>query len=169
MTPESGLIVSVSGMRGIIGQSLTAEAALNFAAALGTATGGGRIVLSRDGRPSGAMVRHAVLAGLLSAGCEVHDLGVAPTPTFGLAVRRLQAQGGIQITASHNPAEWNGLKLFGPDGMVLGTGEGQKLVELFAARSFRRVLWYELGAVVEERQAENWHQQRVLEMIDVRH
>src|SRR5207253_755488 len=67
MAQQSGLIVSVSGIRGIVGQGLTPEAALAFAAALGTATGGGRIVLSRDGRPSGAMLRHAVLAGLLGA------------------------------------------------------------------------------------------------------
>src|SRR5213080_4577552 len=119
MTGHNELIVSVSGIRGIVGEGLTPEAALALAAALGTQTQGGRIVLSRDGRPSGSVLRHAVLAGLLGAGCEVQDLGVAPTPTFGLAVRRLQAQGGIQITASHNPAPWNGLKLFGPEGSVL--------------------------------------------------
>src|SRR5207253_9117037 len=121
---EPNLIVSVSGIRGIIGQALTPEAATAFAAALGTFTQGGRIVLSRDGRPSGAMLRHAVLAGLLGAGCEVQDLGVTPTPTCGLAVRRLQAAGGIQITASHNPAEWNGLKLFCPEGRVLPAARG---------------------------------------------
>src|SRR6516164_2249814 len=92
----STLIVSVSGIRGIIGQGLTPAAALSYASALATWAQGGRIVLSNDGRPSGAMLRHAVVAGLLSAGAEVHDLGVAPTPTFGLAVRRLQAAGGIQ-------------------------------------------------------------------------
>src|ERR1700730_16967763 len=103
MAQASDLIVSVSGIRGIIGAGLTPEAATAFAAALGTATDGGKIVGSRDGRPSGVMIRHAVLAGLLSSGCEVVDLGVLPTPTCGLAVRRLQAAGGIQITASHKP------------------------------------------------------------------
>jgi phosphomannomutase len=90
--------VSVSGIRGIIGQGLTPETASAFGAALGTWVQGGKVVVSRDGRPSGTMLRHAVLAGLFSAGCDVHDLGVAPTPTCGLAVRRLQAAGGIQIT-----------------------------------------------------------------------
>src|SRR6266852_608017 len=99
-----GLIVSVSGIRGIVGESLTAEAALAFASALGTHLKGGRVVLGRDGRPSGSLLRHAVLAGLLEAGCEVQEVGVTPTPTVGLAVRRLDARGGIQITASHNPA-----------------------------------------------------------------
>src|SRR5947199_7046618 len=123
MAVENELIASVSGIRGIVGQGLTTEATLAFAAALGTQLQGGRIVLSRDGRPSGPMLRHAVLAGLLGAGCQVDDLGVAPTPTCGLAVRRLQAAGAIQITASHNPAEWNGLKLFGSDGAVLSPAE----------------------------------------------
>src|SRR6266566_3820219 len=134
---EHELIVSVSGIRGIVGQGLTAEATLAFAAALGTQTQGGRIVLSRDGRPSGAMLRHAVLAGLLGAGCEVQDIGVAPTPTFGLAIRRLQAAGGIQITASHNPAPWNGLKLFGLDGQVLSAAVGGKVRELFETGAAR--------------------------------
>src|SRR5437879_2290550 len=125
------LIVSVSGIRGIVGQGLTAETALAFASALGTHLDGGRIVLSRDGRASGGMLRHAVLAGLLEAGCEVRDLGVAPTPTVGLAVRQLKAGGAIQITASHNPPEWNGLKLFDSRGRILSAFEGQLLRDRF--------------------------------------
>src|SRR5205807_3249029 len=128
---------------------------------------GGGVVLGRDGRPSGDMLRHAVLAGLLAAGCEVHDLAVAATPTLGLAVRRLEARGGIQITASHNPAPWNGLKLFGPDGAVLTAAEGAKVQGLFEAGDLRRVPWDELGAAGECREAEDWHCERVLELVDV--
>jgi phosphomannomutase len=167
MEQDSGLIVSVSGIRGIIGQGLTPEAATAFAAALATATQGGRVLLSRDGRPSGVMLRHATLAGLLAAGCEVHDLGFAATPTVGLAVRRLEARGAIQITASHNPAEWNGLKLFGPDGAVLSATAGQQIKALFDARSFRRAAWDEIGTVTECREANDWHRERVLELVDV--
>jgi phosphomannomutase len=167
MTSDHDLIVSVSGIRGIVGAALTPEAALAFASALATFTGGGRMVLSRDGRPSGVMIRHAVLAGLAAGGCEVHDLGVASTPTVGLAVRRLGAAGGIQITASHNPAPWNGLKLFGSDGRVLPAADGQKVKELFAAGSFRRVRHGELGTTTDCPPAGDWHQQRVLELVDV--
>lgn len=169
MPSESSLIVSVSGIRGILGQGLTAEAAVAFACAMGTYTKGGKIVLSRDGRPSGQMLRHAVVAGLLDAGCEVHDLGVAPTPTVGLAVRRLQAAGGIQITASHNPAPWNGLKLFGSDGMVLSASEGKKLKDLFTARTFQHAAWDRLGTLAHCPDAEEWHCQRVLELVDADH
>jgi phosphomannomutase len=165
---ETGLIVSVSGIRGIVGQGLTPEAATAFAAALGTSARGGKIVLSRDGRPSGLMLRHAVLAGLLAAGCEVHDLGIVPTPTCGFGLRRLGAAGGIQITASHNPAPWNGLKLFGPEGKVLTAAEGQKLKDLFEAGTFRRVSWEGLGHVSECQEAAEWHRDRVLELVDVR-
>jgi phosphomannomutase len=164
---NDGLIVSVSGIRGIVGRGLTAEAALAFASALGTHLDGGRVVLGRDGRPSGDLMRHAVLAGLLEAGCDVHDVGVAPTPTVGLAVNRLKARGAIQITASHNPAEWNGLKLFGADGRVLSAAEGKKVQTLFEARSFRRRPWNELGAREECHKAEDWHLERVLQLVDV--
>src|SRR5579885_2135122 len=128
---SGGLIVSVSGVRGVIGAGLTPEVAVTFARALGERVGGAAVALCRDGRPSGVMLRHAVLSGLLAAGCAVHDLGVAPTPTVGLAVRRLGAAGAVQITASHNPAPWNGLKLFGPDGAVLSAANGKQVQAFF--------------------------------------
>src|SRR6516225_684260 len=131
MTQAKQLIVSVAGIRGIVGNGLDPETACAFAAALGTFVKGGPVVLSRDGRPSGTMLGHAVLAGLLSAGCKVTDIDVAPTPTCGVAIRRLQAAGGIQITASHNPAEWNGLKLFGPAGEVLTAALGKQVQAIF--------------------------------------
>jgi phosphomannomutase len=167
MTPDGNLIVSVSGIRGVVGEGLTPQAALAFAAALAAHTGGGKLVVSRDGRPSGAMLRHAVLAGLTAAGCEVYDLAVAPTPTVGLAVRALGAAGGVQITASHNPAQWNGLKLFGPDGRVLSAAEGAKVRRLFESGAARGATWNELGTVLDYRKAEDAHRDRVLQLIDV--
>jgi phosphomannomutase len=167
LAQQTDLIVSVSGIRGIVGQGLTPEVAAAFAAALGTVTHGGRVVLSRDGRPSGTFLRHAVLAGLLGSGCDVHDLGIVPTPTCGYALRRLGASGGIQITASHNPAQWNGLKLFGPEGKVKSAAEGQELQELFQRGVFRRAPWDRLGKVTECAGAGPWHRDRVLELIDV--
>jgi phosphomannomutase len=161
------LIVSVSGIRGIVGHGLTPEAAVAFAAALGTHLHGGRVALSRDGRPSGDLLRHAVLAGLLGSGCDVSDLGVVPTPTCGLAVRQLQAAGAVQITASHNPAEWNGLKLFGSDGRVLSAVEGHTVQERFEQAAFRRAAWNELGSVADCPHAADWHRDRVLQLVDV--
>lgn len=161
------LIVSVSGIRGIVGEGLTPGPALAFAAALGSYHHGGRIVLCRDSRPSGLMLRHAVLAGLMATGCDVHDLAVAPTPTCGLAVCRLKAAGAIQITASHNPAPWNGLKLFGADGGVLSAARGLDVKKIYDAGVFQFASWEKLGAFQECRQAESWHRERVLQLIDV--
>lgn len=163
---DAGLIVSVSGIRGIVGRSLTPEATTAFAAALATQVQGQPVVVSRDGRPSGTMLRHAVLAGLLGGGCNVLDLGIAPTPTFGLAVRRLGAAGGVQITASHNPAEWNGLKLFGANGQVLSAAHGRQIKAVFDSGAFARATWDRLGTVVETPTALDWHRERVLELLD---
>jgi phosphomannomutase len=167
MMHMSGLIVSVSGIRGVVGAGLTPAAALAFAQALGRRVQGGAVVLSRDGRASGDMLRHAVLAGLLASGCTVHDAGVCPTPTVGLAVRQLRAAGGVQITASHNPAEWNGLKLFGPDGRVLSAAAGREVAALFEAGAGPGVPWDRLGHVEAEPHALDWHLERVLRLVDV--
>lgn len=132
------LIVSVSGIRGIVGESLTPDVALSFAEALGTFLGAGsKVALSRDNRPSGTMLGAAAAAGLLSTGCQVLDLGVVPTPTVGVMIRDRQLQGGIQISASHNPAPWNGLKLFGGDGAVLAPSQGTAVVDLYQRRAYR--------------------------------
>lgn len=160
------LIVSVSGIRGIIGESLSPSAALLFAQALGTYHQGGRVVLARDSRPSGVMLRHAVIAGLASCGCEIVDLGIAPTPTVGLAVRKLDAAGAVQITASHNPAPWNGLKLFGGDGAVLSAARGQEIKRVFDSCAFKLGSYDRLGALRDCKDAEDWHRSRVLELVD---
>ena len=166
-TPTSDLIVSVSGIRGIIGAGLSPASAVAFAQALGTYLKGGRVVLSRDSRPSGLMLRHAVIAGLASCGCEIHDLGIVPTPTCGLAVRKLDAAGAIQITASHNPAPWNGMKLFGFDGAVLSVTKGREVKQIFDTSTFVLVPHDKLGGVAECQKAEDWHRERVMQLVDV--
>ncbi|MAE70678.1 MAG: phosphoglucosamine mutase [Gemmatimonadetes bacterium] len=121
------LMVSISGIRGVVGESLTPPAIEGFARAFGfwaaeEAALRGRpatIVIGRDSRPTGAMVCAAASAGLMAAGCEVIDIGLAPTPTIMLRVETLGAAGALAITASHNPAQWNALKLIGPRGMFL--------------------------------------------------
>jgi phosphomannomutase len=166
-TASSDLIVSVSGIRGIVGAGLTPAATLAFAQALGTYLKGGPVVLSRDSRPSGMMLRHAVMAGLTSCGCAIHDLGIVPTPTVGLAVRKLDAAGAIQITASHNPAPWNGLKLFGSDGAVLSAAKGKDIKQLFDTNNFALVAHDKLGRVHESPHAADWHCERVMQLTDV--
>ena len=93
------------------------------------------------------MLRHAVLAGLLGAGCTVEDIGIAPTPTCGFAVKQSGAAGAIQITASHNPAPWNGLKMFGSDGAVLPADAGAVIRGLYESGDFPRSAWDGIGSV----------------------
>jgi phosphomannomutase len=130
------LKISISGVRGVVGDSLTPELVARFAQAFGTYVGGGRVVIGRDPRTSGEMVRQAVVAGLASSGCRVSDLGVVPTPTVQLLVRQLGAQGGIAITASHNPPEWNALKFVGTDGLFLSAARGRELLDIYHQGSY---------------------------------
>jgi len=162
---RSELIVGVSGIRGIVGDSLLPEAACRFAAALGAQLGGGRILVGRDSRPSGDMLKHAVFAGLQSVGCTVEDIGICPTPTVGIAVRNLSAAGAVMITASHNPAPWNGLKLFGPDGAVLPTELGQQVRMLYDAGVPARSGWNAIGTVRVPPDVQDDHARAVLEQI----
>lgn len=161
----SPLMVSVSGIRGIVGDSLTPEAVVTFARALGTYLEGKPVVIGRDSRPSGPMLEAAAVAGLLSCGCTIHRLGIVPTPTVGVAVRQLGAAGGIQITASHNPAPYNGLKLFGPRGMVLTTVEGAEVVRLHSTHAFRPVTHDTIGQEVDTADSTD-HLDRVLNQVD---
>jgi phosphomannomutase len=133
------LKISISGVRGVVGESLTPTLLTRFTQAFGTCMGSGRIVIGRDTRASGEMVRQAVIAGLLSTGNRIVDVGVCPTPTVQLGVRHVGAQGGIAITASHNPAEWNALKFIGPDALFLAGARGRELLDIYHQGEYRRV------------------------------
>ena len=164
---RDGLIVSVSGIRGVVGRSLLPEDACGFARALGSALDGGRVVVGRDPRPSGDLFRHAVISGLMAAGCSVEDIGIVPTPTCGLAVKHLTAAGGIMITASHNPAPWNGLKMFGPDGAVLPGPRGKMVAELFESGHFDGKPWDGLGRYSAPPDVTGEHLRRVTDLLPV--
>ncbi len=116
---DAPLMVSVSGIRGIVGRSLTAPVLLDHAAAFGRFVGPGAVVVGRDARPSGAWVFHAVASGLAGVGRAVLDVGLVPTPAVQVAVLELKAAGGIVISASHNPPPWNALKLLDARGEFL--------------------------------------------------
>ena len=165
------LMVSVSGMRGIVGKDLTPELVARHAGALGAwAAGHGRprVVLGRDARTSGPMFARAATAGLMSVGVEVIDIGVVPTPTLQLAVEHHHAGAGLMLTASHNPVEWNALKLVGPDGIFLDGASGAA-VRALAETGPVRAGWDTIGAVREDGGAIARHLDLVLRlpMVDV--
>jgi phosphomannomutase len=125
------LIVSVSGLRGIVGGSLTPEVAVRYVAAFVATLPPGPIVIGRDGRTSGPLLAAAITEHLTRSGRDVIDCGIAATPTVGIVVRQERAAGGVQISASHNPAPYNGLKLFSAAGRVLPAAAGAKVLEGF--------------------------------------
>jgi phosphomannomutase len=125
------LIVSVSGLRGIVGQSLTPEVAARYAAAFAATLPDGPVVIGRDGRATGPLLAAAIVECLLAAGRDVIDAGIAATPTVGIVVQERRAAGGIQISASHNPAPYNGMKLFSAAGRVLPAAAGAEVLRRF--------------------------------------
>jgi phosphomannomutase len=160
-------ILSISGLRGVIGDGLDPEYVARFAAAFGTMCEGGTVILSRDGRVTGPMIRQAVLAGLTATGCRVVDADIATTPTCGVLVTHHLAAGGLQITASHNPIEWNGLKPISPRGSVFNAESGQKLLGLLESGDFAYRRWDGIGSVEALDDPAGPHIERVLKLVDV--
>src|SRR5918998_4887639 len=143
------LKIGITGVRGIVGETFTPELAIEFAEAFGTYLDRGRILVCRDTRPSGPMIRSAVLYGLLGAGCEVIDLGVCPTPSMQLAIKYLKADGGIAITAGHNPSQWNALKFVRVDGLYLNPTQAEELLDIFHQGEFAKATWDTIKQVVQ--------------------
>lgn len=151
------LKIGVSGVRGVVGETLTPDLIVGFAQAFGTYLGPGRILVCRDTRPSGPMVAAAVMAGLLNTGCDVVDLGICPTPSLQLAVRWLGADGGISITAGHNPAHWNALKFVRQDGLYLTPGQAEELLDIYHQGRFEKATWDRMRTRVDLGEAIQHH------------
>lgn len=162
----SSPMVSVAGIRGIVGDSLRVEEFMRYVLAFGTYMNGGTIVLGGDTRVSRDMMRHLAFAALMSTGCKVIDLGLVPTPTVGLIVRKLKADGGIAITASHNPAEWNAYKFFGSHGSFLDADANAVMQKIIAQSSYKRVSFDKLGEVIPKSDAIQEHLETIYSNID---
>jgi len=130
-----GLMIGVSGVRGRVDRNFTPRLISTFSQAFGEYIGGGDVVIGKDTRPSGEMCRFALLSGLLYTGCRVIDLGICPTPTVLFMVKTLKASGGVAITASHNPIEWNALKFVGKGGLFLDVEAMKRLLDRVQAVS----------------------------------
>jgi phosphomannomutase len=133
---SSELIISVSGLRGVVGETLTSDVAQQYVRAFVAGLPSGPLVVGNDGRATGPTFAHAISKALSNEGRHVLDAGPASTPTIGVLVRELNAAGGIQISASHNPPQYNGIKLFNAAGRVLPAVEGQRVLERY--RDFAR-------------------------------
>jgi len=160
MSSFEGLMVSVSGVRGRVGAGLTPEVVATYAGGFGAwasgRTPGRPIVVGRDSRVSGPLFHRVVLSALESVGCDVIDIGIVPTPTVQLAVEHHHAAGGLAITASHNPVEWNALKFIGPSGLFLDQSASASFRAATDA-GFTRATWDRLGSTTQDHDAIQRH------------
>jgi len=160
-------IISVSGLRGIVGESLTPEVAIRYAAAFAAQAFVGPFVVTEDGRPSGRMLAEAIHAGLHAVGRDTIEVGIAATPTTGVLVRHCQAAGGIQISASHNPAEYNGIKLFVAEGRVIPATPGGEVLARYRSAQTAWVGHAQLGQIRDCPDILTPHLDAVLPTVDV--
>lgn len=163
----SSLIISVSGLRGVVGESLTPEVAVRYLGAFAASLPAGPIVVARDGRTTGPMLAQAVQAALAAAGRTVLYLDVAATPTVGVMVRHLKAAGGVQISASHNPPPYNGIKLFDATGRVIPAAAGAKVKAAYESGVAKWAAFDAIGELQNVADSIEPHLQTVLATVDV--
>ncbi len=170
---DAPLMLSISGARGIVGAPITPETAARYAAAFGSmlretiTDRPPKLVVGHDGRRSGGALSAAAIAGLAGVGCEVTSLGVTTTPTVGVMIKGLGCDGGINVTASHNPIEWNGIKCLDSNGLAPPAPIANRIIERFRAN---RVDWVEgaaCGPVDHREDAADRHVEAVLDLVDV--
>ncbi|MCK5844536.1 MAG: phosphoglucosamine mutase [Victivallales bacterium] len=167
MKKNSTLKIGVSGVRGVVGDSLTPALVAGFAASFGSYVGAGIVLVGRDTRPTGPMIEKAVVAGLVSVGCRPLLLGIVPTPTVLINVKELHARGGVAITASHNPEEWNALKLIGPSGVFLNSSETSELLDIYNQPDTAFVGEEDFKRLKTQKNSFAVHQKRVFDAVDV--
>ncbi len=169
---QAPLMLSVSGLRGYIGQSLTPPVAARFGAALGSwlqaQAGGGspRVVIGRDSRPSGEMIELAAASGLVAVGCQVTTLGIVTTPTVAIMAQKLNADGGMVLTASHNPIIWNGIKCIRADGVAPPADEAGEIIRRFQSDDVGYVAVEKLHAMSRDDSGHRVHVDRVLPLVN---
>ncbi len=166
---EKALIVSTSGVRGIVGGGLDPVLAVRYASGFATLLKKGRVVVGRDSRITGEMIGRSVISGLVSCGLDVIDLGIVPTPTVEIAVTGLRAVGGICITASHNPAQWNALKFFNGKGEFIDKNFLDRLKKIVASGKFAFKDFKNIGQVKSDDTWVGRHISKILKLpvIDV--
>ncbi|MBA3846308.1 MAG: phosphoglucosamine mutase, partial [Planctomycetes bacterium] len=161
-----GCVVSVSGVRGIVGETLDVDQIVALGAAYGLAIADrGPVVVGRDSRPTGELFVQAVATGLRGVGCEVIDIGLVPTPTVPITIGELGAAGGIQVSASHNPVQWNALKFFAGTGRNIDQAQLDRLLSQYQ-QAPRWVGWQQVGRARAYGEALRVHIARVLAAVD---
>jgi phosphoglucosamine mutase len=140
-------LFGTSGIRGVVNQDLTLELALHTGLAIATATKAGKITIAHDTRTTATTIESALVAGLLAGGAQVSELGLIPTSLLAYATRQLKANAGVMITASHNPPQYNGIKLFNKDTMAYTQGQQNEIEKLITTQQFIRQKFRKIGTI----------------------
>lgn len=156
-------MVSISGIRGIIGDGLEPEVLVKYTAAYADFIGTGKVIVGRDSRISGEMVKSIVIGTLLAKGIDVVDIGICPTPTVQYIVKTEKASGGIALSASHNPKQWNALKLLNSTGQFMTPEENQILLTILEKENNYKK-WDELGKLIGDFDGISIHKNAVLNL-----
>ena len=166
------LIIGISGMRGIIGENLTPAIAQDYGSAFGTFLKTNiknkplAVCIGRDSRPSGTMIQDAVTAGLCAAGIDVIALGVVTTPGVGIMLRQLNCCGGVVITASHNPVQYNGIKLLLDNGIAPSQSDFERIKNIFLKKKFSLAAPAQQGKAASDGDTDSVHIAKVLRLVD---
>jgi phosphomannomutase/phosphoglucomutase len=146
---NENILFGTNGIRGIVNQDMTPELVARIGVAIGTFFGGGDILIGYDGRTSNIFISTAIISGLVSTGCNVYDGGYAPTPALQYSVKHFSMNGAVIITASHNPPEYNGIKVVADDGVEISREEEIKIEDIFFQERFSRTGWNRLGRLTD--------------------
>ena len=161
-------LFGTSGIRGKIGSEVTCELALNVGKSLAYYLGNeGRVVLGYDTRNTNQMLDQAICAGLLESGVDVIKIGMVPTPLVGYATEKLDADAGIMLTASHNPSQYNGIKLWNKNGMAYTSVQEEKIEEIYADKQYCSVSWDKVGNLSFNEEIKGQYIDDLVGMVDI--
>ena len=165
----AGKLFGTSGIRGKIGSEVTCELALNVGKALAYYLGNsGTVVLGYDTRTTNKMLDEAITAGLLESGVDVVKIGMVPTPLVGYATEKLDADAGVMLTASHNPSQYNGIKLWNKNGMAYTSAQESEIEKIYFEKSYISVSWDKVGKLSYNEEIKGQYVDDLVAMVDIK-
>jgi phosphomannomutase len=160
------LKIGISGVRGIVGETITPKLVMNFASAFGTFLNSQKVLLGRDTRVSGPMLHSAAISALLAAGCDILDLGICPAPILQYLVKRLKAKGAISISAGHNDSNWNALTFINQEGTYLNDYQGEEILDIYHLGKFKKVSSDRLGKIKTQKDYLDIYFKKLVQFLD---
>ena len=162
-------LFGTSGIRGLIGSEVTCELALNVGKSLAYyLQNKGSVVIGYDTRTTNKMLEQAITAGLLESGVDVIKIGMVPTPLVGYATEKLNADAGIMLTASHNPSQYNGIKLWNKNGMAYTSSQEREIEEIYAEKSYISVSWQNIGKLTQNSEIKGQYIDDLVSMVNIK-